>query len=138
MAADNCLSSAQIVALSGDFNALGNHARSILNDPNLTLTPGQSAAISADLTSLSTMAAQLATWAALIAFADSEAAFASISAATTSANATVAKLKSTIAKINAIVAILGDAVSLGVAFGTGSWSAVIGAAGTLGGTVAAA
>ncbi len=132
------LSAQQITALSADFNALGNLARGILNDPAITLTPGQSSSISADLTSLSNTAGSLATWAAQVAFEDSESAFGVLKDATSSANATVQRIKATAAKISAVVTIFGDAVSLGCSFGTGNAAAILGAAAKLKNSIASA
>lgn len=132
------LTAAQLIQLAADFNSLGNLARSILNNPTITLDPDVSNAIASDLTSLSNIAANLATWGAQVAFADSDAAFNTISSATQSANATVNQLKSTVSKINSIVNIFGAAVVLGVTFGSGNFVSVITAAGKLGDAIASA
>lgn len=130
------LTGAQLIQLSTDVNTLGNLIRGILNDPNMNLSQGQSSVLSADLTSLSDTAANLATWGAQVVFADSDAAFTTISSATSAANAKVAQLKATVAKIDSVVNIVGAAVSLGVAFGTGNFVNVLSAAGQLGNVVA--
>ena len=122
------LTAQQLVQLAADFNGLANLDRSILNDPSIDLPPTAADALTAHLTNLSDVAANLATLGAQVAFGDSDAAFERISDATQQANTTVARLQGTVAKINSIVNILGAAVSLGVAFGTGNVPAILGAA----------
>lgn len=136
MATNSALSSAQIGQISGEFAACGNQVRGILNDPNLDLPPNVSNTLASDLTSLSNIGANFAILASQVIFADSDAAFTQISTATQSANAKVAQLKTTIGKINSIVNIVGSVISLGVAFGTGNFMSVLGAAANLGSAVA--
>lgn len=125
------LSSAQILQLATDFSSLADSVRDILMDPDMTLSPAASNVLSSDLTSLSNIAANLATWSALCSFANSDDAFAKLSKATDDANQKVAELEKTVAKINSIVNIVGSAISLGVAFGTGNVIGIIGDAGNL-------
>lgn len=122
------LTAQQLVQLAADFNALANSDRSMLNDPSLDLPPEAADALTKHLTDLSTLAATIAAAGASAAFEDSDAAFSSINGATQQANATVARLRGTVAKIDSIVNVLGAAVSLGVAFGTGNVPAILGAA----------
>ncbi len=138
MPASSALTGAQLVQIGSDFGALAEQTRSILADPNSNLSAGVSNAMAADLSSLSNIAANLSMWGARIVFADSDASFQSISSATQSANAVVARLKGDETKIGSIVNILGSAVSLGVAFGTGNWVSVVSAAATLGSSISSA
>jgi hypothetical protein len=131
MPANAPLDGAALVKLSGDFNNLGNQTRGILNDPTIVLSPGESGALSADLTNLSNIAANLATWSARVVFSESDQAFKTISAATDEANAKVDQIKAIAGKISSVVSILGDAVSLGVAFGSGNPIGIITAANQL-------
>ena len=135
---DGHLSSDQIVALAADFNELGNAARAMLNDPNLSLTSGQSGSLDDHIRDFSTAANELATWAAQVAFDDSNDAFTTIRAQTRSACDTAAKLKAVAAKAQAVIDVLGAAVSVGLSFGTGGAGAILAAAGHLEQTISGA
>jgi hypothetical protein len=114
------LSSAQIGDLSNHYTDLAGATRAILNNTTIQLTRGQAAALSADLTTLSTIGANLATTAAQVAFDHADDAFNKISSATKDANAEASRLSSQAAHITAVVDVLGAVVTLGGSFGSGN------------------
>jgi hypothetical protein len=138
MPTNSTLSGAQLVQLAADFSSLADQARDILTNPDLNFSANVSNALSSDMSTLSNIAANLAMWGAKIVFADSDSAFQTISSSTQAANAAVTKLQNDVKKINSVVTILGDAVSLGVSFGTGNWVSVVSAATSLGSAISSA
>jgi hypothetical protein len=118
----------QLAELAQAFATLAQEAGDMLADPNVVLSADQSTVMAADISSLDNIAANLATWGAGMTFSDPNAAFAAMSSAATTANARISGLKSARGGISSIIAVLGSAISLGTAFGTGNKFAVTGAA----------
>jgi hypothetical protein len=131
MPANSSMSSAQLSQIAWELVSLANQGRNILNDPPEGLSPSQSNAIAADVTSLSNIAANLFSISSQLIFSESDSAFTVISSAAQAANTKVAQIQSTVGKINSIVNILGSVVSLGVAFGSGNFVSVLSAASNL-------
>ncbi len=113
-------------------------ARDVLVDSAIELSPDQSNAIAADGIQLGNIAGNLLTWAAQIIFDDADQAFQAIQASTQSGAAKLAQLKADAQKVNSIINVLGAAVSLGLAFGTGNVPGIISAGTTLATAVAQA
>jgi hypothetical protein len=114
----------QLAELAQAFATLAQQAGDMLADPSVVLSADQSNVMAADVSSLDNIAANLATWGAGMTFSDSNAAFAAMSSAATTASARISGLKSTRDGISSIIAVLGSAISLGIAFGTGNKYAV--------------
>jgi hypothetical protein len=125
------LDASQIQSIVADLSAIGDAIRTILNDPDSTLTDDQSDRLAVDLTAVSDEAAPLATQAALVTFADSDAAFSTIRGATQTACAKLDALEANLAKISATISIAAAAVSLGTAFASGNVSGILTAASNL-------
>ena len=136
MPENSTLLSSQLLQLSSDFNDLGDGARGALS--NQALTPNQSNVISSDMTTLYNTAGNLATWGAQVVFADSDAAFNTISSATKSGATALQQLQADVAKVNSVINILGAAIALGVAFGSGNPGTILQSAGKLATAVSSA